>query len=148
MEYSLSELDRLYLVMNSTTFCRSVIIPVMTAAFMNTSCIFDAPGDEFYRTLWESDEAPLGPFQVEEMTIEFLCENYICLKTDSSTITSYGTYSSNDQTAVFQDLTLELEGHTITFIDAQLSGSTLFLRWRIENSVSPFTTAMHRLTSY
>ena len=82
------------------------------------------------------------------MTIEFLCENYICLKTDSSTVTSYGTYSSNDQTAVFQDLMLELEGHTITFIDAQLSGSTLFLRWRIENSSYPFTTAMHRLTSY
>ena len=120
----------------------------MTASLMSTSCIFDAPGDKFYRTLWESDETPLGPFEVKEVTLEFLCENYISLKTDATSRTSYGTYDFNDYTAVFQDLSLELRGHTITFIDAQLSGSTLFLRWRIDDSVYPFTTAMHRLTSY
>ena len=120
----------------------------MVTALTSTSCIYDAPDDMFYRTLWESDEAPLDPFDVDKITVEFLCENYISLKTDESTINYYGTYSSNEQTAVFQDLTLELKGHTITIIDAQLSGSTLFLRWRIEDSASPFTTAMHRLSSY
>ena len=134
--------------MNSTIFSRSIIAILMTAALMSTSCIFDAPGDKFYRTLWESDETPLGPFEVKEVTLEFLCENYISLKTDATSRTSYGTYDFNDYTAVFQDLSLELRGHTITFIDAQLSGSTLFLRWRIDDSVYPFTTAMHRLTSY
>ena len=120
----------------------------MTASLMSTSCIFDAPGDKFYRTLWESDDTPLGPFEVKEVTLEFLCENYISLKTDGTSMTSYGTYDFNDCTAVFQDLSLELRGHTITFIDAQLSGSTLFLRWRIDDSGYPFTTAMHRLTSH
>lgn len=134
--------------MNSTIFSRSIIAILMTASLMSTSCIFDAPGDKFYRTLWESDETPLGPFEVKEVTLEFLCENYISLKTDATSRTSYGTYDFNDYTAVFQDLSLELRGHTITFIDAQLSGSTLFLRWRIDDSVYPFTTAMHRLTSY
>lgn len=134
--------------MNSTIFSRSIIAILMTAALMSTSCIFDAPGDKFYRTLWESDDTPLGPFEVKEVTLEFLCENYISLKTDATSMTSYGTYDFNDCTAVFQDLSLELRGHTITFIDAQLSGSTLFLRWRIDDSVYPFTTAMHRLTSY
>ena len=134
--------------MNSTIFSRSIIAILMTASLMSTSCIFDAPGDKFYRTLWESDETPLGPFEVKEVTLEFLCENYISLKTDATSRTSYGTYDFNDCTAVFQDLSLELRGHTITFIDAQLSGSTLFLRWRIDDSVYPFTTAMHRLTSY
>lgn len=46
--------------------------------------------------------------------------------------------------AVFHDLTMDLQGLTITFVDAQLSGETLFLRWIVENSVYPFTTAMHR----
>ena len=116
----------------------------MAAALTDTSCIFEAPGDEFYRTLWISDEVPLGRFEVDELTLEFLCENCISLKTDSSTIVSYGTYDSNEQTAVFHDLTMDLQGLTITFVDAQLSGETLFLRWRVENSVYPFTTAMHR----
>lgn len=119
-------------------------LPIMAAALTDTSCIFEAPGDEFYRTLWISDEVPLGPFEVDELTLEFLCENCISLKTDSSTIVSYGTYDSNEQTAVFHDLTMDLQGLTITFVDAQLSGETLFLRWRVENSVYPFTTAMHR----
>lgn len=134
--------------MNSTIFSRSIIAILMTASLMSTSCIFDAPGDKFYRTLWESDDTPLGPFEVKEVTLEFLCENYISLKTDGTSMTSYGTYDFNDCTAVFQDLSLELRGHTITFIDAQLSGSTLFLRWRIDDSGYPFTTAMHRLTSH
>ena len=133
--------------MKSKTFCRCVIV-IMAAALMNTSCIYEAPGDEFYRTLWESDEVPLEPFHVEEITLEFLCGNYISLKTYGSTITNYGTYSCNDQTAVFQDLTLELEGHTITFIDAQISGNTLFLHWLTEDSLDPFTMTMHRLSSY
>lgn len=119
-------------------------LPIVAAAFTGTSCIFEAPGDEFYRTLWISEEVPLGPFEVDELTLEFLCENGISLKTDNSTIISYGTYDSNEQTAVFHDLTMDLQGLTITFIDAQLSGQTLFLRWRVENSVYPFTTAMHR----
>jgi hypothetical protein len=118
------------------------------AAFISltafSSCIFEAPGDEFYRTLWISEEVPLGPFEVDELTLEFLCENGISLKTDNSTIISYGTYDSNEQTAIFHDLTMDMQGLTITFVDAQLSGKTLFLRWRVENSVYPFTTAMHR----
>lgn len=124
------------------------IIAIIAAALIDTSCIFDAPGDKFYRTLWESEEVPLGPFPVEELTIEFMCENGIKLKTDYSTIVCYGTYESNDQNAIFHDLTLEIDKHLLTFIDAQLSGSTLFLRWRIEDSVYPFTTAMHRPSAY
>lgn len=121
-------------------------LPIVAAAFTGTSCIFEAPGDEFYRTLWISDEVPLGPFEVDELTLEFLCENGISLKTDNSTIISYGTYDSNEQTAIFHDLTMDMQGLTITFIDAQLSGQTLFLRWRVENSVYPFTTAMRPIS--
>lgn len=121
----------------------------VVAVFGLNSCIYDNdPDDRFYRTLWESDEVPLGPFPVEDLTLEFLCGNSIKISTDARAGASFGTYASNDQTAVFHDLTLEMDGHLVTFIDAQLSGDILFLRWRIEDSVYPFTTAMHRLSAY
>ena len=130
--------------MKRINFSCLATLPIVAAALTGTSCIFEAPGDEFYRTLWISDEVPLGPFEVDELTLEFLCENYVSLKTDSNTIVNYGTYDSNEQTALFHGLTMDMEGLTITFVDAQLSDDTLFLRWRVENSVYPFTTAMRR----
>lgn len=134
--------------MKSFKYPLTAAILWIAAVFNFSSCIFDAPGDKFYRTLWESTENPLGPFETNELTLEFLCGNAISIKGDNHIGASYGTYACNDKTAVFQDLTMELDGHLVTFIDAQLSGETLFLRWRIENSVYPFTTAMHRPQSY
>jgi hypothetical protein len=118
------------------------------AVFGLNSCIFEASGDKFYRTLWEADEEPLGPFRVEELTLEFLCGSSIAISTDARADASFGTYSCNDQTAVFQDLTIELDGMLITFVDAQRSGDILYLRWCTEASPDPFTTVMHRLSEY
>ncbi len=130
--------------MKRTFICGLYILIFWTAS----SCIFDAPDDRFYRTIWKSDESPLGPFPIQELTLEFLCGQSICLKTDANSRTCYGSYESDDHTAIFHDLTLSLKDYTITFIDANWSGKTLFLRWRIEDSVYPFTTAMHRLSAY
>jgi hypothetical protein len=130
--------------MKRTLLCGLPLLIFLTA----TSCILDAPDDRFHRTLWKSDEVPLGPFPVHELTLEFLCGQTICIKTDVNDIECYGSYESNDHTAVFKGLTLSLTDHTITFIDADWSGETLFLRWRIEDSVYPFTTAMRRLPAY
>ena len=91
-----------------------------------------------------SDEVPLGPFEIDELTLEFLGDKSISLKTEVDTIFAYGTYDSNEHVAIFSGLTVDIEGRLITFVDAQLSGETLFLRWRIENSIYPFTTAMHQ----
>lgn len=41
-------------IINST----AVIIPMVAAMFFSTSCIYDAPGDKFYRTLWKSSPEP------------------------------------------------------------------------------------------
>lgn len=125
----------------------AVVLGAM-AVFCFSSCIFDGAGDKFYRTLWESSEVPLGPFEVELLTLEFLCGESISIKMDRAGRTIYGTYETDGETAVFSNLSLEIENFTVTFIDASRSGETLFLRWRIENSVYPFTTAMHRLSSY
>ena len=120
----------------------------IAAAFGSTSCIFDGPGDTFCRTLWTSSSAPLGPLPVKRLTLEFLCGQAISIRTDSLPHIIYGTYESDESTAIFQDLNMTIEDHTVTFIDASLNGDILFLRWRIENSLYPFTTAMHRHTEY
>ena len=126
----------------------AVALGVM-AVFGLNSCIFDNDiNDRFFRTLWECTEVPLGPFQADELELEFMCGETVSLQSDALPAPTYGTYETDGQNAIFQNLTIEIEGHTVTFIDASVSGDTLFLRWRIENSVYPFTTPMHRLTSY
>ena len=126
----------------------AVALGVM-AVFGLSSCIYESdPDDRFYRTLWECDEVPLGPFQADELVLEFMCDGSVRLQCEAFDGSTYGTYETDGQNAFFQNLVIEIEGYTVTFIDASVSGDTLFLRWRIENSVYPFTTPMHRLTSY
>ena len=124
------------------------------AAFIFTSCIFDAPGDRFYRTLWRSSEVPLGPFSVDKLTLEFLCGQSISIEAEDTTsgipvkTVRYGTYENDGETAVLEGLSIALQGREITFTEAHRNDDTLFLLWRVEDSVYPFTTAMHRLSSY
>lgn len=124
------------------------------AAFIFTSCIFDAPGDRFYRTLWRSSEVPLGPFSVDKLTLEFLCGQSISIEAEDTTsgipvkTVRYGTYENDGETAVLEGLSIVLQGREITFMEAHRNDDTLFLLWRVEDSVYPFTTAMHRLSSY
>ena len=119
-----------------------------TAIFGLSSCIYDAPGDRFFRTLWECTEAPLDTFESNRLTLEFLCGNAISIKTDTPPRTAFGTYESSGEKAVFEGLVIEFDGHMITFTDAIRSGDILYLRWTTENSAYPFTTTMHRLSSY
>ena len=126
----------------------AVALGVMAVFGMN-SCIFESDlNDRFCRTLWECTEVPLGPFQADELELEFMCGGTVRLQSDALPAPIYGPYETDGENAFFQNLTIEIEGHTVTFIDASVSSDTLFLRWRIENSVYPFTTPMHRHTSY
>lgn len=161
---------------SSVTF--GTVAALLASGILTTSCIFDSPcGDEFYRTLWKSDEIPLEPFNVSSMTLEFLCNECVVIKTignghesiatdqtgtsskNESSRTIYGTYAFDGMTATFNDLTLYLnmtdtEGetipgdYTVTFLEAHRNGDTLFLLWRVENMLHPFTTALHRLSAY
>lgn len=141
-------------------------IPLLAAAIIATSCIYDKPaGDEFYRTLWKSDEALPAPLDVSSLTLEFLCNEGISVTTAGSSAsgttdrrTIYGTYSCDDLTATLQNLTLHLPStdtsgpsgdNTITFIEAHRNGDTLLLIWCSEdNPQTRFTTTMHRLSDY
>ena len=121
---------------------------LLAALVMSASCIYDAPGDHFYRTLWTSSESPLGNVPIEEFTLDFLCGQAVCLKSSSGSATVYGTYESNQYTATFSNLILYIDNQTLTFIDAQRHNDTLTLNWRQENSPETFTTNLHRLSSY
>lgn len=142
-----------------TSILRSLAIPlIVAAAFLMTSCIYDAPGDKFYRTLWRAQDNILG-----EITVEFLCDNKISVKSDTSPFDSYGTYESSRMQAVFQNLTLvydelivhsEYEGlltltdPTVTIREAHRDGDTLYLHWTVGTSDDASITVMHRLSEY
>ena len=63
----------------------------------------------------------------------------------SDEVTLSGEYFDDGQTAVLQGLLTTVRTLDVTFIEAHLSGETLFLLWRVENAVYPFTTALRRL---
>lgn len=116
--------------------------------FGANSCIFEAPGDRFYRTLWNSSQVPLGPLDIEELTLEFLCGERVTLKDGSGTIIAHGTYSPDGNVAVLGEVTAVIDETTVSFVEAHRNGNTLFLLWRPDGMLTPFTTAMERRSSY
>jgi hypothetical protein len=105
---------------------------LFAAVLLTTSCIFDSPNDQFYRTLWISEESPFGnaaevagyaqesstdasvpgstaqnetPLRRGKLTIEFLCGDSVCA-TATGAVGSFGTYDTYGATAYFANLRL------------------------------------------
>lgn len=114
------------------------IIAVITA----TSCIYDAPGDRFYRTLWESADESLG-----DITLEFLCNDQIVV-TCSNAAGSYGTYESDGTAATFADLTLTYPDRKVTIREGHRDNDLLFIVWTSGDGKTTQQTQMHRLSAY
>ena len=125
-----------------------VAITAVTTAISLNSCIYEAPGDKFYRTLWNSSQIPLGPLDIEELTLEFLCGDKVTIKDGSGIIIAHGTYDPDGNVAVFGDLIAVIDETTVSFVEAHRDGDTLFLLWRPDEMMYPFTTAMQRLSGY
>ena len=123
---------------------RTAIIPIVAVAFSLSSCIYEAPGDKFYRTLWSTSEVPLGPIDVDELTLEFLCGNKVTIKDGNNIIIAYGRYDPDGRTAVFTDIVATIDDIAITFLEAHLDDDVLFLLWRPDDMFYPFTTALTR----
>lgn len=111
------------------------LMTALTSILLLTSCIYDAPGDRFYRTLWTSSEATfytagtndatdIGTDIATEvstagstdigtaagitphgLTLEFLCGGSVCVYSTGA-VGSYGTYDTHGTTAYFTDLRL------------------------------------------
>ena len=128
------------------------------------SCIYESPkGDEFFRTLWTSEEAPLGA-----ITLEFLCESNISIKGNGA-VGSYGTYQTSGTTAYFSSLKLHLDlkrftgtGHealnsintdpmdkvTIIIEEGHRTDDRLSIKWHFSGSDISYSTNMTRRSSY
>lgn len=120
------------------------IIPLLAATLSLDSCIYEAPGDNFYRTMWSSSEVPLGSIDVKELTLEFLCGNKVTIKNEDGIIIAYGNYYPDGRTVVFTDVTTIIDDISITFHEAHLNGDVLFLLWRPDDMLYPYTTALTR----
>ena len=113
-----------------------------------SSCIYEAPGDNFYRTLWSSSQISLGPLSSDSLTLEFLCGERVTIKDGCGIIIAHGTYSPDGNVAVLDEVIAVVDGINVSFVEAHRNGDTLFLLWRPEGMMYPFTTAMERRLSY
>ena len=99
---------------------------IVAALFFTSSCIFDAPNDQFYRTLWTTSEAPLSG-----LIIEFKCEGYISANTESDSCSLLGNYYPCGSDVSFSNLNVYFDTYTIALDEAQRSKDSLFISWRI-----------------
>ena len=124
-------------------------IASLTAGILTTSCIHvPLQENEFYETVWTAEDVPLGPYEINSLTLEFFDDNGLSLCADygegpERTYKVYGTYGIYGQSATFQGLEMYLKGHFVTFHEAYLQSDGLYLIWRIDNSAHLFTTMMH-----
>ena len=99
------------------------LIAILLAAtlILTSSCIYDAPNDRFYRTLWVCEEPPfnnaeaVSTYGLEEggdnlsdggrLTVEFLCDGKVTV-TATGAVGSYGSYDTYGTTAYFAGLEL------------------------------------------
>lgn len=149
---------------------RTLLLCAMSMSCL-TSCVHEGAGDRFHKTLWYSSEVPLGPFDVTDLTIGFLSDGLVTIRTNSSGAVAAseeilesaagksfgeestsrarrnicGHYEHNGSTAVLQNLSFTINDIKITFIEAEESGDILFLLWRVEGMLYPFTTALKRI---
>lgn len=127
---------------------------LIAATLCNTMCVYIEQEDEqLAGTLWWSDEVPLGPLGVNAMSLEFLdageveitleMETQVASDEEETQEIIMGHYEQDGVTATFSGITFNLRGIDVTFIEAHLnSTNTLFLLWRIEDILYPFTTAL------
>jgi hypothetical protein len=113
-----------------------------------SSCIFEAPGDNFYRTLWHSSQISPDSLSADALTLEFLCGERVTIKDGCGIIIAHGTYSPDGNIAALEEVTAVINEVTIYFVEAHRSGDTLFLLWRPKGMMHTITTAMERRSSY
>lgn len=141
MQY-VNELQTYCIMINSLKRCR-ILLPILAMIATASSCIYDAPGDNFYRTLWVSDPGqPLG-----SVTLEFLCGGQVSIASPSA-VGSFGYYETDGRQAWFTDLTLSKTNTTINILEARREGDVLHLTCFDETDLTQTVTEFHRLSAY
>ena len=128
--------------MKRLTSYAGFLLAVLSSLFLS-SCIYDAPGDKFYRTLWVCDKA--------DFTIEFLCDGFVSVRADGAS-GSYGSYEAHGNTAHFTDLYLQYttSDTTVTIIieEATRHNDLLEINWHLNGSTTPHINTLSRKSSY
>lgn len=110
--------------MKSTSPCKAAVIICVTTAFLLSSCIYEAPGDKFFRTLWESPaDTPFGT-----VTLEFLCGEQISVSAPGC-IGSFGRYIPSGTSATLDGLSLTVDGIEAAITHAVRNGDSLTFTW-------------------
>lgn len=137
-------------IMKGLFYCCITLTVFLTTV---NSCVIEDYDDSFRGTSWYSDEVPLGPLEVPELMVEFSEDGRVTVSLEGvpysqEDVMLSGGYFADGGTAVLQGLLVTVRTLDVTFIEAHLSGDTLFLLWRVENAVYPFTTALHPAPNY
>ena len=157
-------------VMNAVLSGLSAAGCLMVTSFCSTMCMYTLPGEDvFTGTVWECDEVPLGPIDVQTLSLHFGkggdWEIQMTLDEqigDSSSagvsrdtsdfgchgmvLTVSGHYLHNNAIAVFQNDAVVVDGRVVSFVEADWGDDqVLFLLWRVGDIMHPFTTALTRV---
>lgn len=127
-----------------STNCTTRALSCLALAYIFEACVFNPVEDEFKETIWTSDQFPLGPFDIATVNLEFLDGNTVIIYDGSYSVIAQGTYQTYGRDAILNNLSITVDNTHITFIEAHLSGGTLFLLWRPDTMLYPFTTALKR----
>ena len=138
---------------------KAAIMIIMAAYLLSTSCIYEAPGDRLYRTLWKSSEAP-----IKGLTMEFHCGNWVSARLSPDCLASFSHYEPHHYTATFEELVINLAGASIKIVEAHRQDDTLTIYWHLvqDETTQPlilhegpypdpeeqYSTRMHRLSAY
>ena len=120
----------------------SLISAVITALLLN-SCIYDAPGDRFYRTLWKSQDPPFGT-----IILDFLCDGAITVRSTAAEFDDYGTYESDGTPATFHNLDLRVDDATSHLKEAHRHNDLLCLTLINQSTTETTIIRMQRLSAY
>lgn len=114
--------------------------------FICSSCIcLSSEYETCTKTQWSSEERPLGPINVNELILSFDDDVNVTISL-ADLVELHGKHYDDGPTSTFSNLQVEIDGLTITFIEAHLKNDeTLFLLWQVEDILYPFTTALHPL---
>lgn len=124
-------------------------------AVCNTMCMYTLPEEDvFDKTVWESEQVPLGPLEVSRLVVTFGRGGEVAVRLDFSPSSARGLsseiidghYEHNGLTAVLQGLDITVQDYSITFIEADFNNEDLiFLLWQVEDILYPFTTSLYRV---
>ena len=149
----------------SSLTCAQIITFIFMALLMQ-SCIYDAPDDRFYRTLWVSEEPPFGDAMAVmtdgntsngsggRLTIEFLCGGTVSV-TATGAVGTIGTYDTYGETAYFASLRLNYQSGmrgsdpiVIILEEAHRTDDLMLISWHVSGSDTSYTTRLVRQKRY